>query len=334
MFNKSRKQIIRLIRFVAELKNNSYPNAQSFAKKLRNVDIDENLNISCDSRTVQRDIKVLKDDFNAPIKYDHEQQGYYLTRKSWEFHCPVYCEGIISSFMISARLTEDIIPQPLKGEITNASSEIKTSNNSEFLDSSFMESLLIASGTKAFIKPVIFKKVFDGWRKRESLSIVYKKPDNSQAEHHYEPHIIAFHKGIWYTKGFFVENNKEIVLAIQRVKSAELTNKFFEVNKPLLEKIKKNGLFNYPKINDIILHCDSSIAFYFYEHQKAKKFKIFNQEDGSLIVKLAPAIEHDVIKWILGEGGKVQVLEPDWLRDKVVKAAENIISANSISKKQ
>ena len=325
---KNGKQIIRLIRFVSELKNNSYPNASSFAAKLREVDIDENLNISCNSRTIQRDIKMLRDTFGAPIKYSSENHGYYLTRKTWEFHCPVYCDELISYFMISAKLAEGITPQPLKNSIINAASEVNTSNNSEFLDKSFLDSLIIASGTKTSINAEVFKNVFDGWRNQEALEIEYQRPDGKKSNFDFEPHIISFHKGIWYSKGILIKNNKVVILALQRIKSAKLKNVFFQINRKMLEDVKKNGLFDYKKIENITLLCDHSIGFYLYEHQPVKKFKIEPQEDGSYIVELAPAVEHEVVKWILGEGGKVQVVKPEYLRTKVLDAAENIILKN------
>ena len=95
----------------------------------------------------------------------------------------------------------------------------------------------------------------------------------------------------------------------------------FETDKKLLEHTRKNGLFEYVKIDGVRLHCDASIAFYLYEHQKAKKFKIERQDDGSLIVTLRPATEYEVVRWVVGEAGKIKVLYPDYLRKKVAQAA-------------
>ena len=77
------------------------------------------------------------------------------------------------------------------------------------------------------------------------------------------------------------------------------------------------------------MHCDASIAFYLYEHQKTKKFKIERQEDGSLIITLRPTFEHDAIRWILGESGHIEVLEPAALRAKVAAAGKKIWERNS-----
>ena len=74
---------------------------------------------------------------------------------------------------------------------------------------------------------------------------------------------------------------------------------------------------------------DASIAFYLYEHQKMKKFKIERQGDGSLIVTLKPAFQHDVIRWVLGESGKIEVLDPPELREKVAAAGKKIWERNT-----
>ncbi|MCF6174772.1 MAG: WYL domain-containing protein [Victivallaceae bacterium] len=59
-----------------------------------------------------------------------------------------------------------------------------------------------------------------------------------------------------------------------------------------------------------------------------KKFKIAVQDSGDLLVALAPAIEHDVIRWVLGEAGKIRVIEPATLRKKIVEAGQRIAKAN------
>ena len=103
----------------------------------------------------------------------------------------------------------------------------------------------------------------------------------------------------------------------------------FITDKKLLESTRQNGLFEYPKVEGIRLKCDASISLYLREHQKAKQFTIEPQDDGSLIVTLQPSVEHEVIKWILGEAGHIEVLQPLALRRKVANAAKKILERNS-----
>ena len=320
--------MIRLLRTVAELKQNSYPNSKSLADRFRIADLEENLNISCSDRTVQRDIDVLKKDFSAPIQFDSVQNGYYLTNTDWEFSCPLLCENLISSSLLGARIAEDIAPQPLKGMIRDAIDMQLTTNTSDLLDTAFMQSLIIASGIKSAVDPTVFKGVFDGWRQQEAIRFIYRKPDGEESKKYFEPHLISFHKGNWYTKGLNLPEEEERVFAIQRIFEVELSGKTFDIDKSIVKKVQTEGLFNYPKIENIKLLCDASIGFYLHEHKDMKKFKIQVREDGKLLVELAPAIEHDVIRWVLGEAGKIRVLEPKSFRNKVAEAGQKIAEAN------
>ena len=324
----NKKQWLRMVKFIAELKQNKYPNSATFAEQLKQMDLAKNLNVCCSSRTVQRDIEVLKNDFGAPLKFDAEHNGYFLTSNYWEFHCPPLCEEFITSSLLGARLAEDMMPQPLKGSIRDAVDMQLAASNSEFLDKAFIESLIIASGIKVEINQDIFKVILDGWRLRQAIKIVYQPPDGNHSSHQLDAHVISFHKGIWYVKGR-VENDDVKIFAIHRIKSAEMTDLNFEIDKSILEDVRRNGLFNYPKISGITLQCDASIAFYLHEHQAAKKFKVTSQADGSLIIVLQPATEFDSMRWILAEAGRIKVLEPEWLREKVVAAGQKIIEANT-----
>lgn len=48
------------------------------------------------------------------------------------------------------------------------------------------------------------------------------------------------------------------------------------------------------------------------------------QPDGSVIIELQPAIEHEVIRWVLGEAGRIEVLAPLVLREKIAAAGAEI----------
>ena len=324
----NKKQLLRLIKFIAELKQNHYPNSITFAEKLKQMDLVENLNISCSARTVQRDIDVLKSEFDAPLKFDAERNGYFLSSNYWEFQCPPLCEELMTSSLLGARLAEDFVPQPLKGSIRDAVDMQLANSNSEFLDKAFIESLIVASGINVEVDPCIFKTVFDGWRLRHAIKIAYKSKDGNHSEPQLDPHVISFHKGIWYVKGRIEDGNVK-VFAIHRIKSVEATVLNFEIDKSILEDVRRNGLFNFPKISGITLLCDDSIAFYLQEQQKVKKFKVTQQVDGRLIIALQPATEFDAIRWILAEAGRIRVLEPEWLREKSVAAGKKIIEANT-----
>lgn len=324
------RQALRLMKFVAEMKKNNYPNAGSFAKLLREMDINENMDCACSSRTVLRDIEILQKEYHAPIAYDAVRRGYYLKNRDWEFSVPIMGGELLSMTLLGTRLASDLLPEPIKTDVTTAVEKALTGNSSEFFDEAMIESLLCATGIKAAVNPAIFKTIFEGWRRHQVLALTYRKPNGEEQERKIEPHIIAFHHGIWYIKGYEYGTKTDAkTYAIQRITSVAFGVDTFETDKKLLDKTKRYGLFEYPLINGIRLHCDASIAFYLYEHQKVKKFKIERQEDGSLIITLKPAFEHEVIRWVLGEAGRIEVLYPLALRQKVAAAGRKICERNS-----
>ncbi len=323
------RQALRLMKFVAEMKKNNYPNAGSFARLLREMDINENMDCACSSRTVLRDIEVLQKEYHAPIAYDAVRRGYYLKNRDWEFQCPIMGDELLSMTLLGTRLASDLLPEPIRSDVNTAVEKALTGNSSEFFDEAMIESLLCATGIKAAVEPMIFKDIFEGWRRHQVLALTYRKPNGGEQKRKFEPHIIAFHHGIWYIKGYEYGTKNIKTYAIQRITSVAFGIDTFETDKKLLDATRRNGLFEYPKIDGIRLHCDASIAFYLYEHQKVKKFKIERQDDGSLIVTLRPAFEHEVIRWILGEAGHIEVLYPPELRRKVAEAGRKISERNS-----
>jgi predicted DNA-binding transcriptional regulator YafY len=327
----NKKQIFRMLKMVSDLRSNSYPNANTWVQKFKDLDLKENLNIACGLRTIMRDIDSLRKDFNAPIEYSSEQNGYYLTNQYWEFQVPYFDDGIITSAMLGAQLAGEILPSPIKEQIRNAVDNQLSTNNSELLERTFIETLLIASGTKTTTSPEIFGTVFQAWRERKTLALTYQKGGASEVSvRHFEPHIVAYHKGNWYTKGVELKDNKVITLAIFRITSVKMLSVVFEARKDILQETKRNGLFNYPKIENIKVKCSSNIAYYLYEQQKAKKLTIEVKEDNSLIVTLPPSPEQEAIRWILGEGGNVEVLEPLYLREKVYNLALKMADVNKV----
>ncbi|MEI6056924.1 MAG: hypothetical protein WCR55_12810 [Lentisphaerota bacterium] len=115
--NINKKQLYRLLKFVGELKENRYPNCKSFTEELNKVDIDDNVSINCSTKTIQRDIKLLKEYFKAPIEFNTEFNGFYLTNHGWDFNAPLYSEEELLASVLGAKFAQDLMPEPLKSEI-------------------------------------------------------------------------------------------------------------------------------------------------------------------------------------------------------------------------
>ena len=324
--NKSKAQLHRLIKLVGELKQSRYPNCSSFAKKLREADIDENLNLSCSAKTIQRDIKLLKEEHNAPIVYDSEHKGYCLKHHGWNFNAPLLNEDFLLSSILGAKAAEDIIPEPLKSQIREAVDTELSVNNPDFLDTALIETFIIASGVKVKIKPDVFKVLFTGWQLRNSVNIEYISHSEEKTNRLIDPYILTYYSNAWYVKAFCHLKKDIRIFAIHRIHKTELTKYTFETDHKIIsDSAKGKPLFLFDEINDIEIYCSKEIAGYVIEQSKTRGQKITENEDGSVIVHVPSAPKRDIIKWVLSEGGEAKVNKPEWLWEEVVKRANRLI---------
>ena len=104
--------------------------------------------------------------------------------------------------MLGTRLAEDIVPEPLKMDIRDAMDQTLASNSSEFFDAAMIDSILCASGVKASIDAEVFQTLFDAWRRKRMVTLKYRDRKGKETESNFEPHLIVFHKGLWYAKGY------------------------------------------------------------------------------------------------------------------------------------
>lgn len=290
-------------------------------------------------RTFYRDIDFLKNRYHAPIEYDKQRHSYVLTDKTWSFELPLPFDRKEFSLhtMLGLKTLAEITPGSFKNNIVSHSTQTARSQIPKtLLDQTLLEHFIVASGLKVEISTEIFKTLFYAWWNCQTVKIRYNNPKGSKTTREIEPQVIAYRHGIWYVKGYKITRtgeekspNREIrVLPIYRILSVERLPDLFERDHEMLLDIEKNGLFTYPKLNDIKVRCDASIAFYLKEHQKLKKFKVKPLDGGDLEITFDNAFEHELLRWILGEAGRVEVLAPSTLRKKVSAAALSTYEKN------
>jgi predicted DNA-binding transcriptional regulator YafY len=317
------KQLMRMIRFVGELKQNNYPNCQTFCEKLRDLEYDQ-IDMACSRKTVQRDIKSLKDKYGAPIEFDYEKNGYYLKHHGWSFECPVYPEEDILSWVLGAKLASDIIPNPVSSQITLSIDELLTTNNPDFLDKALVNSIAV-SGTNYKINPDVFRTVFQGWLGRQSLKIKYKKPDNNEiSERIVDPHVLSFYNEAWYLKAYCHLRKDIRVFAVHRINEAELIDAYFEFKRKLMNTVKGIPFMYKEDVVDAELLCLPDISGFFSEWAEGKNYKFSTNKDGSINLFIQKIYRKELIRLVLSEGGSIKLLNPEELKTEIKTAAEKI----------
>ena len=301
-----KKQLLRLIRLVAQLKENRYPNCSSFASDMRKADLDENLNVACTAKTVFRDIQTLKNDFDAPIAFDKTRNGYYLTKRDWNFSCPQnYEESEMLAAVLGARIAEHIFPEVMQKQIRNAVDYLLTRNNPDFLDKTQIDSLVIIPSNRTDIDANVFMSLFNAWQMNEICKISYLDSRGNISERKFEPHSLIFFDGIWYTKGFCYTRNAARTLVLPR-------------NVKIIKSATEDDIFGADMITDAVVYCDDYLRKIIPARPLHPKQKIIPCPDGGCELHIARIPRYRLVTWIMHQCGRAKIIAPEKLKEDIV----------------
>lgn len=316
------------MKLVAMLRENKYPNYRKLLSVMRRLHTDAEYKIS--QKTVQRDVQFLISRYNAPIAFSNGKRGYYLTDQNWRFEVPQLDSDDMRAVVLGARLAETIMPEPLAGKIADAKDNLLCENMTGLAPNATLISL-VATGARIPVNADIFREVFEAWQAHRGLSIKYSPSNGDKvSEMLIEPHVLAFHEGLWYIKAVIVSRDGDTLpertirtLALHRLKSAVLFPGRFEPDMELVKEVNEGGIFNFPLLDEVRLRFSGAAVSYALESYDPGL--VDRESDGSVTVTLYDVIEFKIINLVLNEGGDVQVLFPPELAQKVISKAKKVI---------
>ena len=322
----NKKQLVRLVRLVAQLKENRYPNCSSFAADMRKADLEENLNLSCTAKTIARDIQVLRRDFNAPIDFDPSRNGYYLTHHEWTFTCPqIFDESCMLSAVLGARVAEHIFPQPMRKQIRDAVDFLLTNNNPDFLDTAQVDSLVVIPSKRTKIDANVFMPLFHAWQDHEVCHIAYQDSKGKASERDFEPHALVFFDGVWYAKGFCYTRKEMRTLAAARMKSVVPTGRSFKPDLKIVATANEEGIFDREMVTDVVVRCDDYLAKIIQTRPLHIEQKVVPLDDGGCEIHVEEMTKFRLITWVMHQCGRAIVLKPQKCINEIVDFSTKLL---------
>ena len=312
------------------LKENRYPNYPRFLAEMKRQDIAGAYNLS--ARTLQRDVAFLKHEYGAPIEYDRERRGYFLTDPDWSADIPLLDDSEMRAAVLGARLAENLMPQPVKQEIRSAVDSL-LSVNDKGMDENAVLLSLVALGSMAKVEPTVFRVIFDAWQGHRCVKLAYETVDGRVVAWLAEPQALAFYEGNWYVKAVArtkdgknipKEKRRASALALHRVKSAEPTEVKFEPDQAVIDAVNRREIFDFPLTKDILLRLSPEARKFVGE-----QFDVAEEtRDGEdFIVRIAAAPAYRIVNYVLVEGGDARLLNHPELAAEVVARAKKVIAA-------
>jgi len=302
----------RFIWFDNEAKRARFPNA---SKLSRQFEISE--------KTSQRSIEYFRDRLQAPLEYDPARKGYFYADPSFQLPVLRITEEELLALLISRKLLTEASAGSLADELASVSQRLGTLLASSLPGRTAPEDAFSFRWKNINpTDPLVFEVVASALLQGRLLTFCYYSPASSSlTTRTAEPHHLVNYMGNWYLVAFCHLRAEWRPFMLGRMSLCQMEAATFESRpkeqwQPYLEDTY--GIFQNRESFDVRLRFTK-------ERSRWVKDEIWHEgqreeirEDGSLVRTITTSHEAEILMEILRHGSHVEVLEPGWLREKVV----------------
>ena len=145
------------------------------------------------------------------------------------------------------------------------------------------------------------------------IGFKYNNSNGESSNRKIEPYKIIFKALNWYVYGYCTLKNDMRVFKLTRIKNLEILEEKFE-----FKDIDIGNLFKEPELEtiDVILRVAKEIKIILED--SLPTYETIEEGNSFVIIKTSLPYNNWVDSMILGFGDKVEVLEPKFLREKII----------------
>lgn len=272
----------------------NYPNKSKLVDELRDK------GFLSSTRTFERDIQMLQDEYGIHIHYHRQKRGYY-----WEL--PE--DEDIAHFDTFLQLLER------KERLDFLSpSNINWFDTSRYL---LLENNTYFQGTEKL------PQIWEALQTRRVITFKYQSYEQAKPKsRRVEPNLIVEERNRWYLVGWDVKAKSIRSFGLDRMDELQLTKNFFirDISKSFREqKIQIIGMTIHPELQEeeVILRFSSNEAPYVLAAPLHVSQKVIQETETYVDLRLQLKLNYELEREILGYGEEVEVIKPIHLREKI-----------------
>lgn len=289
-------------------------------------------------KTAQRAITYFRDQLNAPLEFDPSRKGYFYPDNAF---ADVPASEPTQEEMLAILLAQNILASSAQGVI---SQQIRSFGRKLFgknglfgvTEKRFCQAFSSSWNEYAPSQGPVFKRVMKALVQNRLLTFTYTSPvDQVPKRRTVEPHHLQHYKGSWGLIAFCHLRYEWRSFMLSRMRDVQPQAETF-VPKPRGQW--KNqleggfGIFQGGALVPVRLRFNPFRAPWIREQVWHRDQEIEDLSDGSLILSFPVCDFHEVRMRILQFGGDVVVLEPEALKQEILKEAELICGLYDVKK--
>ncbi|NVO00723.1 MAG: WYL domain-containing protein [Geobacteraceae bacterium] len=302
----------RFVWFDNEARRKRFPNATKLG---------EHFEIAC--KTAQRSIDHFRYRLKAPLEYDQSNKGYYYTDSTFQLPIIRISEEELMALLISRKLISEASAGSLADELGTVSDRLGSLLSANLPG--------IANPEDAFsfrwknirtTDPQNFNIVTSALLQGKLLTFCYKTPAASDSTNRtVEPHHMVNYMGNWHLIAFCRLRNDWRDFVLGRMTLCSVDGASFPIrDKETWQPFLHNtfGIFQNRQTFNVVLRFTPDRSRWIKGEVWHERQVEEIQEDGSLVLTIPASHEGEIMIEILKHGSQVEVLEPIWLREKVI----------------
>ncbi len=298
----------RITWFYEKLKANNYPRRREFLAYFE-----------VSGSTFKRDLAFLRDRLGAPVDYDQDRHGYFLTDHSFELPSFWFDHRQLLIIAAVCRQLEQLTASPAMAALRHRLLNMLTLRGGRRLDIfSFENAACVSCDNSNF--DILSKAML----MEHPISITYQDGKNGElTTREIEPYRLHNYAGSWYVIGFCrlrqAPRNFQLGRILNLVVLDEVVSSpQFDVDDYLAGAF---GIFKGRDVITVVLRFSPAIAHLIHEQCWHPEQVMSEEADGSLILSLPVANFTEIRMKTLQYGAQVEVVSPAELRRQVAQEA-------------
>ena len=313
LYSSTYSTLVRMTRIHQRLlSGGQYPNAKLLAKEAE-----------VSTKTIQRDVKFMKDHWDLPISFNKSMGGYEYTEEVMDFPAIKLTEDEVFAFLIARNSTERYEGTHLREPLTRLNDKIiaqmgiKQSNRMKRVQ----EYVAFRPAGWSRGKYKILDDLSKACRDRRRISFDYDYPrKGTQRKMKAKPLRLVNHSNAWYLLLADEENKPAHFHSLSRVSKLKLHATTFEAIPFSLEKFMKHnfGIFRGDETFEVKVIFDAYAAPFIKERKWNFSQRIKDRKDGGIDFSITVNHLVEIKGWIMNWGKHAKVVGPKGLVDDLL----------------
>jgi predicted DNA-binding transcriptional regulator YafY len=210
----------RLNRIHKEISAGRYPTLQKLCEVIERS-----------ARTVKRDLRALRDDWNAPLEFDRARRGYYYKAPGWEFPLKRMTEGELFAFFAAERALKAIGRSPEAALLRSGLAKLAAQLPEEVLFNlaELTDRMSFQAAPQVAVDATTLQKLARAAVERRTVEFDYYTQSRDD-QNRRTVHVLLLHDfaGDWYAIGWDEWRKDYRDFHVGRISNLRLTKRFFE----------------------------------------------------------------------------------------------------------